>query len=192
MVIAIIAVLISLLLPSLRAAREAALSTSCLSNLRTCGQLIYIYANQNKGYLPPCQFQSIENLPGVGVIATFTGATPNLFYSDGLLALDRIANPQSQGGRLPNGSANPDWQVGNMRVFYCPANYLWDADARGATNSHWPEDLFISGKIKYWYMGCPNPFYPLYHYKGPYPAPACAQPVPRLALLGPQPERRQP
>jgi hypothetical protein len=26
-----------------------------------------------------------------------------------------------------------------------------------------------TGKIRYWYMGNPNPFYPLYHYRGTFP-----------------------
>jgi prepilin-type N-terminal cleavage/methylation domain-containing protein len=173
-VIAIIALLISVLLPALQAAREQAISTQCISNLRSCGQMFYIYANLNKGYLPQANFQSIENLPGTGTINTFTGQVPNLFYNDAAFQLNRIVNVNGEDGRDPNGVANPNWSVGGMKIFYCPANYLWDADAHGAGNSHWPEDLFISGKIKYWYMGCPNPYYPRFHWTGPYP-PASAQ-----------------
>src|SRR4051812_20737345 len=51
-VIGIIAVLISLLLPSLNKARESAKRTACLSNLRSLGQMINMYANQNKGQIP--------------------------------------------------------------------------------------------------------------------------------------------
>src|SRR5688572_2532532 len=47
-VIGIIAVLISLLLPALTKAREAANRAACLSNLRQIGQMIHIYANENK------------------------------------------------------------------------------------------------------------------------------------------------
>ena len=47
-VIGIIAVLISLLLPALNKAREAANRAACLSNLRQIGQMIHIYANENK------------------------------------------------------------------------------------------------------------------------------------------------
>lgn len=174
-VIAIIALLISVLLPALTAAREQALSTQCQSNLRSCGQIFYIYANQNRGYLPNANFSSIENVPGVGVITTFTGANPVPFYNDAQTAISRLVNPGApEDGRLPNQTANPNWVPGGMRIFYCPSNYLWDADARGNSSSHWPEDFFISGKIKYWYMGCPNPYYPLYHWGGPYP-PTAAQ-----------------
>src|SRR4051812_18470536 len=51
-VIGIIALLISILLPALNRAREQARKTQCLSNLRTQGQIMQMYMNQNKGALP--------------------------------------------------------------------------------------------------------------------------------------------
>ena len=52
-VIGIIAVLISILLPALSRAREAAYATQCLSNLRQIGIYFNLYANEQKGFLPP-------------------------------------------------------------------------------------------------------------------------------------------
>src|SRR6188768_4069126 len=43
-VIGIIAILISILLPSLNKARQSAQRAACLSNLRTVGQMLNIYA----------------------------------------------------------------------------------------------------------------------------------------------------
>lgn len=51
-VIGIISLLISILLPSLARARQSANSLVCLSNLRTMGQALIMYADQNKGMLP--------------------------------------------------------------------------------------------------------------------------------------------
>jgi prepilin-type N-terminal cleavage/methylation domain-containing protein/prepilin-type processing-associated H-X9-DG protein len=51
-VIGIIAILISILLPALTRARESANRAACLSNLRTVGQMLWIYANTNKDQVP--------------------------------------------------------------------------------------------------------------------------------------------
>jgi prepilin-type N-terminal cleavage/methylation domain-containing protein/prepilin-type processing-associated H-X9-DG protein len=51
-VIGIIALLISILLPSLSRAREQANAIKCLNNLRQLGLGFVMYANNNRGFLP--------------------------------------------------------------------------------------------------------------------------------------------
>lgn len=51
-VIGIIALLISILLPSLAKAREAAIRISCGSRLRQIGQAMIMYGNDNRGFMP--------------------------------------------------------------------------------------------------------------------------------------------
>jgi prepilin-type N-terminal cleavage/methylation domain-containing protein/prepilin-type processing-associated H-X9-DG protein len=58
-VIGIIALLISILLPSLNRARETANRVKCASNLRQLGQAIQLYANENKGAYPRTLYNSI-------------------------------------------------------------------------------------------------------------------------------------
>ena len=53
-VIGIIAVLISLLLPSLQGARKQARTVQCANNLRGLGQACAIYSSQNSGVVIPC------------------------------------------------------------------------------------------------------------------------------------------
>jgi type II secretory pathway pseudopilin PulG len=63
-VIGIIALLVSILLPSLNRAREAARRTQCLSNLRSIGQMVNMYCNQYRGALP-LGFSTGQNAAGV-------------------------------------------------------------------------------------------------------------------------------
>src|SRR5687768_18427974 len=65
-VIGIIAVLIGILLPTLSRAREQARRTACLSNLRSLGQALYMYANAHRDRLP--------NLNPRGVWVDYNGA----------------------------------------------------------------------------------------------------------------------
>jgi prepilin-type N-terminal cleavage/methylation domain-containing protein len=167
-VIGIIAILVAILLPVLRGAREQARSVQCLANLRQVGQMIYIYATQNHGMIPPCLNDTVEQLPqGTSFIqagSTGTGLTSTqVRYPNLREAFDRIINGKNAWSG--SGPFNP----GGLRILYCPANYLWDGDNPGAAGSHWPEDFMTTGKMKYWYTGNPNPLYPRFHYTGAFP-----------------------
>src|SRR5690242_18942580 len=61
-VIGIIALLIAILLPSLRKARESANRVKCMSNLRSLGQANLMYTNHNRGSLPfPARTTDYQN-----------------------------------------------------------------------------------------------------------------------------------
>jgi prepilin-type processing-associated H-X9-DG protein len=60
-VIGIIALLISILLPSLNRARETANRVKCASNLRQIGQAILLYANDNNGSYPRTMMDTSGN-----------------------------------------------------------------------------------------------------------------------------------
>jgi prepilin-type N-terminal cleavage/methylation domain-containing protein/prepilin-type processing-associated H-X9-DG protein len=72
-VIGIIALLISILLPSLNRARETANRVKCGSNMRQIGQAILLYANENKGNYPRTTYSTTTTAitgtfdPGNGV-----------------------------------------------------------------------------------------------------------------------------
>jgi prepilin-type N-terminal cleavage/methylation domain-containing protein/prepilin-type processing-associated H-X9-DG protein len=61
-VIGIIALLISILLPSLNRARETANRVKCASNLRQIGQAIQLYSNENRGAFPRTYFDGSGKL----------------------------------------------------------------------------------------------------------------------------------
>lgn len=81
-VIGIIALLVGILLPALNAARSYASEIACASNLRQCGQILFMYANDNRGELPyrakpnmdPCT--EFFNAWGTATPPTFFGITP--------------------------------------------------------------------------------------------------------------------
>jgi prepilin-type N-terminal cleavage/methylation domain-containing protein/prepilin-type processing-associated H-X9-DG protein len=69
-VIGIIAILISVLLPSLNAARRAGYKTKCLSNLKTLGDAYKLYQLDNKGFWPPAWQQYTRTVPPGTIGAT--------------------------------------------------------------------------------------------------------------------------
>lgn len=76
-VIGIIALLISILLPSLSRARQQANLIYCQANLRSIGQLIELYASSNNGFMPPIGGfittpQNLVDGPNVQYVSPFT------------------------------------------------------------------------------------------------------------------------
>jgi len=59
-VIAIIGILAAILLPALSRAREAARRASCANNLKQCGLMFKMYANENQGFFPTLKIRATE------------------------------------------------------------------------------------------------------------------------------------
>src|SRR5688500_740322 len=93
-VIGIIAIPIGILIPYLQGASQRAQNVQCLSNLRACGQILHIYAHENKGYFPQMGWDTPENLPReVSNIPAGSGLPPEAReYGDVMSALYRITN----------------------------------------------------------------------------------------------------
>ena len=112
-VIGIIAVLVSLLLPSLGRAREAARQTKCLSNLRQLGMAFVMYTNENQQFFPgPAQRDPLTEYPWDWV-----------YYRP-----DRDLN---QSAIQPYLAASPG--VMNTAALLCPSD---DVTVRPNTNTH--------------------------------------------------------
>ena len=72
-VVAIIALLISILLPSLRMAREQGKQTKCVANLRTIGQAMLMYGGEHNEWFP---FERHSNYAGSPLHGFYYGGHP--------------------------------------------------------------------------------------------------------------------
>lgn len=115
-VISIIALLIGMLLPALKKAKEAARRAICLSNLRQLSNGLHVYANEFNGRFPPSHWGANASLtfhlssprapegdPGYYISAMDDGVDIKFVGHGMLLALDIITD---------------------RRTFYCPSQRI--------------------------------------------------------------------
>lgn len=125
-VIGIIALLISILLPSLNRARETANRVKCASNLRQVGQAILIYSNDAKGPYPRTMFLSATAVTptwGTGASGTDpflgTAGTQRPYNNDVSAALYLLLRTQDI----------------TAEVFTCPSSNAEKWDFGGGSNT---------------------------------------------------------
>ena len=105
-VIGIIALLISILLPTLSRAREAGNRVACASNLRQLGIAFEMYVSEHKGTYPPAWFQDDQTIGG------YSGQPGrNITWATLLRQYIGVKN-------------NDPRQGGNLPVFKCPNDRL--------------------------------------------------------------------
>jgi len=147
-VIGIIALLISILLPSLNRARETANRVKCASNLRSIGQAILLYSNENKGAYPRV----------FGSAPTGTGPTPTWGTAP------TVTDPFTNGGPTNDVSASLflllRTQEITPEVFVCPSSNAEKWNFGGGSNtalnwSNWDTSAGVKKNLSYSYQ---NPF----------------------------------
>lgn len=118
-VIGIIAVLIGILLPTLARARNNAMRIKCAAQLRQIGVASTIYANNNRGWLPPVHQEEAGSKPGQ--IPTYHMANPGRLHINW-----DVSGPNDPGanvGRLLTtkalASTAANWQENPIQ--WCPA-----------------------------------------------------------------------
>ena len=124
-VIGIIALLISILLPSLSRARETANRVKCGSNLRQIGQAMLLYANENNGNFPRTYYRiqtatALVDTTGNNKTQPFllTGASPvgNNNVCAAMFLLLRTQDLTSAVFTCPSSNAEPDsYQAGTPK-----------------------------------------------------------------------------
>ena len=117
-VISMVALLIALLLPTLKKAKETARRVQCLSNLRQIANGLHVYANDFDGRFPPLDLDANAQLAyyiftpthhaGYYIEKEFEGSTRRWVGHGALVALDILTD---------------------VRVYYCPSqrypNFSW-------------------------------------------------------------------
>lgn len=112
-VIGIIALLVSILLPALNKARDAATITSCLSNMRQLGTAMQMYASDWRGFCPG-NYGPVYKDADKKVGDTYTWVTWNATYRR------KIAEPDVyESVRVGLGCLWP--YLKSAQVYYCPS-----------------------------------------------------------------------
>lgn len=155
-VIGIIALLISILLPSLNRARETANRVKCASNLRQIGQAILLYSDQNKGVYPRTLYST-----GAAPLTPTWGSVPT------------ASDPFNGGATTTPGTNVPNYndvtaalflllrtQDITSEVFICPSSNAEKWDFGGGANSalnwsNWNGTAGIAKNLSYSYQ---NPY----------------------------------
>ena len=111
-VIGIVALLISILMPSLSKARQSANTTKCLANLRSLGQGQVQYANAWGGWaVPPILGNNVDVWPGTAIKKRAAW-----FNNNGLraaLGMPDWEPGSGNGGRVPGGLVCPEARQAN-------------------------------------------------------------------------------
>jgi prepilin-type N-terminal cleavage/methylation domain-containing protein/prepilin-type processing-associated H-X9-DG protein len=154
-VIGIIALLISILLPSLNKARRVARQTQCMSNMRQIAAAVLAYADANKGGLPPSAIFADPGNPQGLIDGWFWAGelvhqkyinAPNL-YAPGSTSV--VFNAPSV-FRCPEGQSPDDWALGGAANSTSYGAYPTDPKNNGPTRG--PVNTTLGYDTATWYQ----------------------------------------
>lgn len=158
-VIGIIATLISVLLPALGKVRQASQRTKCASNLRQMGMAVFMYAQENRGQLPP-----MDNTMVPPVVSPAPSHFFLVYSRPGMKYTMPINDPVVP---INHGIFYSRKYLTNPWVFYCPA--LWWKDDQGSP-LYYPQPYGSAGDaLRNGYVRTSYYFYPYLSQTSPSP-----------------------
>jgi len=144
-VIGIIALLISILLPALNAAKERANRVKCSSNLRQIGQGLLLYANDNKGIYPRTISDATAAFtaftPGNGTTSTQGASSTDPFGTTGQPSVNDVTAALFL--LIRNADINPE-------VFICPSSNQ-EKDTLGGKSPMFRVNFATNANLSYSY-----------------------------------------
>jgi prepilin-type processing-associated H-X9-DG protein/prepilin-type N-terminal cleavage/methylation domain-containing protein len=132
-VVAIIALLISILLPTLSRARQQAQATKCLAHLRSLGQGIAIYVNRYRDVLPPGRLPKIDDCNAFADIAGGIKYRPTFVaMMSSSVGVPPFQDPQACRTTVDRFGEDGDRQNYDYPVYYCPSTPDWRDERNGS------------------------------------------------------------
>jgi len=121
-VIAIIAILLAVLVPTLNKVRESTRRVVCASNLKQIGLLLEYYCADYKGYYP--ESYSIWYMNGTSTLDINGDGTQNLGLLGTLPYLFKMKHDPSNPGHDIYAYAKSRDGMERMKIFWCPSGYI--------------------------------------------------------------------
>jgi prepilin-type N-terminal cleavage/methylation domain-containing protein/prepilin-type processing-associated H-X9-DG protein len=132
-VVAIIGLLVSILVPSLSAARRQAQAVKCLSHLRSIGQGITIYVNENLEVLPPSRLPKLGGCDAWSMIYGRKKYRPTFIaVLSSAVGVPPFDDPMDCGSKIDMHGQRGDRQNYSYPVYYCPSTPEWTDERNGS------------------------------------------------------------
>lgn len=131
--ISIIALMVSLLLPAMSAARQTGTAAQCLGNLRTLGQGLVMYTTDHADQLVPGRLPKIDNDNWRTLVLGGFKYRPTFLAMMGTnVGIQAFADPMPSATMLDMFGEKGDRQNYSSRVYVCPATPEWTDERNGS------------------------------------------------------------